>query len=187
MKKLLSYRAIESITQLPSSVLCRYVQGSTIPSTVHAEKIIEKLLRRDIAAKIVRALLLTYRRVKSPDPYLIKYIATYFMYKLLGKYISLVVTETTNMALLIGYELSSRIGAHLLQAPDVKHRRLSKRATIALLLVDINATTVAEVMRDLAQNVNKVIALLGLTMSEKPLGLPPKIEVHVVLSKEEKH
>jgi len=69
----------------------------------------------------------------------------------------------------------------------VKHRSLRKRATIALLLVDINATTVAEVMRDLAQNVNKVIALLGLTMSEKPLGLPPKIEVHVVLSKEEIH
>ena len=185
VKRLLSYRAIENITGLPSSVLCRYVQGSTIPSIIHAERITERLLRKDIATRIVKALLLTYRRIKSPDPYLIKYVATYFMYKLLGKYISLIVTETTNIVLLIGYELSSRIGAHLLQVPDIRHRRLSKRATIALLLTDINATTVAEVMRDLAQNINKVIALLGLTMSERPLGLPSRIEIHVILSKEE--
>lgn len=185
VKKLLSYRAIESITGVPSSVLCRYVQGSTIPSTTHAEKITEKLLKKNIAMKIVKALLLTYRRLKSPDPYLIKYIATYFMYRLLGKYISLIVTETTNIILLIGYELSSRIGAHLLQIPDIRHRRLGKKATIALLLTDINASIVAEIMRDLAQNINKVIALLGLTMSERPLGLPSRIEIHVILSKEE--
>ena len=49
-----------------------------------------------------------------------------------------------------------------------------------VVMTDVNAESVANVMRDLGQNIGKVVALLGIQMSEKPLGIPPRIEVHVL-------
>ncbi|QIW25291.1 phosphoribosyltransferase [Sulfolobus sp. S-194] len=53
LKNSFTYKELAKIFNIQESLLCRYVNGSTIPSEVHAKEILDKLKSRDFLVKFL--------------------------------------------------------------------------------------------------------------------------------------
>jgi adenine phosphoribosyltransferase len=118
LKPSFSYWALSILTDIPESVLCRYVRGSIIPSYEQAINVLAKIslsidldyLLRDLVEKEKSTIIDLSRVLK--DPYVIRLLTIILLLELAGKNITKIVATAQSvlpLATMLGLELNTPI------------------------------------------------------------------------------
>lgn len=123
LKRMFSYKELSSITNVPETVLCRYIKGSIIPSYDQAERIWNALNKMvDIRKLILEKLEVTgegfidLSQILS-DPYMLQYVAQHVYMMFAGKRVTKILAPAVN-----GIPLAAAV-ALTFQVPLVIARR----------------------------------------------------------------
>ena len=118
LKEVYSYKELENITGIPSSVLCRYVQGSIIPSIDNAERLWKILMgKKFIKQTINRFINLTSRHEPQittlfSNPKFLTLISSYLTSRYAGMGVTKVVAPTglsVSLATILSLKLNSTL------------------------------------------------------------------------------
>ncbi len=117
IKKYTGYKSISAITNIPTSILCRYTRGNIIPKYEQAERIVATILSsinfRNILSSEIRLIadnpIDTSRIVKNPS-----------LNKLLSTYILIETLDLEPTGILVSNPLLTAIASHIAEEHNVK-------------------------------------------------------------------